>query len=405
MNKLYYFKYVLFLLLTLSIFSCDDHDHDHDPEPDDASVEYRYLRILISDETSSSLSLVAPFSGEVTSFEARFPKSALYTTESGRYAGIIHRENNLTEFFDTGFESHGDHIDVKGTPKFGSLLGESLLPTHFKSKVGEVLTFNDGDGTLSVGYESDIHTVGAKMATIDAGLLKHHGAMATFSNGTYAVTEKDNSIAGVLPERVKIIDRTGKTLHTSSIATQGIHGNATDGTYAVFGSASGILVVENNGEQKLIDHPADFGSAWFGSILETAYKGKFIGYTAAKGVYAIDVTNGTVSPIFENTGIMQCKVSRNGSKIGVLLHTGDFKLFDLNTLTLLREGNIIQATETTSTQKPQMELSERFAYITQPQSGELIQVLLSDLTKKETIKVSSTPYRLALIGHESSASH
>lgn len=52
-----------------------------------------------------------------------------------------------------------------------------------------------------------------------------------------------------------------------------------------------------------------------------------------------------------------------------------------------------------------MELTEKFAYVTQPKSGELIQVMLTDLSKKSKTKVGNTPYRLAIIGHESSADH
>jgi hypothetical protein len=398
-----FYKYLLLISTSVFILSCEKHDHD--AEPDDPSKEYKHLRVLVSDETANTLSLVTPFDGSVSSHAAKFPKSALYSTESGRYAGIVHTSNNLTETFDSGLENHGNHVDIKGTAKFGAMVGESSLPTHFKSKKGEIMTFNDGDATLSVGNESDIHSTGMKLKTINAGLLKHHGAMATFSNGTYAVTEKDNTVAGALPERVRIIDNTGKTVHNSKLATKGIHGNATDGTYAVFGSASGILVVESNGQQKFIAHPEGFGTAWFGTILETSSPGKFVGYTAAKGAYLIDVAANTVKPIFENTEIMQCKVSFNASKIGILLHSGDFKLFNLSTLALIKEGNIVEATEKTSTQKPQMELTEKFAYVTQPKSGELVQVMLTDLSKKSKTKVGSTPYRLAIIGHESSADH
>ena len=53
------------------------------------------------------------------------------------------------------------------------------------------------------------------------------------------------------------------------------------------GSGDAFLI-ENNGKQKLIAFPEDFGAAWFGTILETDYNGKFVGYTAAKGAYLID---------------------------------------------------------------------------------------------------------------------
>ena len=396
----------LLFLSALSIFavSCSNDDDNHDDHSEETAQEYKYLRVLVSDETTKELTLINPEEGTATFFDAKFPKSALYTTESGRFAGIIHRENNTVETFDSGFENHGDHVDMKGTPKFGALTGTSLLPTHFKSKKGELMTFNDGDGTLSVANESEIHTVGATFKTINTGLLAHHGAMATFANGTYAITEKDNSITGTLPEKVKIIDNRGKTLFDAKLVTTGIHGNASDGTYAVFGSASGILVVESNGNQKLIPHPTDFGTAWFGSILETAYAGKFVGFTATKGAFLIDVVNNTVKPILESTTIMQCKVSYNHKKLGILLHSGEVKLFDLNSLSLDKSATIIGETDTKSTQKPQLELTEKFAYITSPTTGELLQVNISNLAVKK-IKTSATPYRITILGHENSAGH
>lgn len=398
-------SYKLLLLFTLAplLYSCSNDDAVDEVALEDAQ-EYKYLRVLVSDETTNQLSLINPVDDTASFFDAKFAKAALYTTESGRFAGIVHRADNTVETFDSGFEYHGDHVDTKGTPKFGALTGSSLLPTHFKSKLGEILTFNDGDGTLSVARESDVHTTNASFTTINAGLLAHHGAMATFKNGTYAVTEKDNSISGTLPEKVKVIDRTGKTLYAAKVSTTGIHGNASDGTYAVFGSASGVLVAESNGNQKLIPHPTDFGTAWFGTILETATNGKFVGYTAAKGAYLIDVVTNSITPIIESTKIMQCKASYNLSKLGVLLYSGQFLLFDLSTLQSVKNATVIAAISETATQKPQFALSERFVYITSPATGELVQVNLSTLNTRK-IKTSTTPYSITIFGHENSAAH
>lgn len=399
--------YKLLFLFTISVFavSCSNDDDNHDDhDHDETSEEHTYVRILLSDEKTTELTLFNPHEDKISSFTAKFPKSSLYTTESGRFAGIIHRDNNFTETFDSGLEMHGDHVDVDDVPKFGLLAGSSLKPTHFKSKIGEILTFNDGDGTLSVGKEADVNKAGATFKTINAGLLAHHGAMATFTNGTYAITVKDNSVTGTLPEKVKIIDNSGKTLFDAKIATTGIHGNASDGVYAVFGSASGILVVESNGNQKLIAHPEDFGTAWFGSILETGSAGKFIGYTAAKGAYLIDVVNSTVKPIVQSTAIMQCKVSYDHKKLAVLLHSGEFKLYNLGSLQVEKEVKATTETATDATLKPQMAVTDRFAYITSPTTGELLQVNLSSLAIKKT-KVSATPYMITVVGHENSDSH
>lgn len=400
-----YFKLLFLFALSIFAVSCSNDDDNATETPEETLAEYKYLRILLSDEKTTAITLVNPVDATITSFNAKFAKSALYTTESGRYAGIVHRADNTVETFDSGFESHGDHVDVDGIPKFGALTGQSLLPTHFKSKIGELLTFNDGDGTLSVAKESEINTAGAKFKTINAGLLAHHGAMATFSNGTYAITQKDNSVAGTLPEKVKIIDNTGKTLFESTVVTKGIHGNASDGTYAVFGSASGVLVVESSGKQKLIALPEDFGTAWFGTILETKAKGKFIGYTAAKGAYLIDVATATIKPILQSTNIMQCKVSYNNSKLGILLFSGEFKLFNLTSLQVEKEAKVIPETASDATSKPQIQLTENFAYITSPSTGELFQLNLSTMAIAKKIKVSNTPYTITILGFENSKSH
>ncbi|MGL4630097.1 MAG: hypothetical protein ACRCVT_02730 [Leadbetterella sp.] len=392
-----FFLNLVFPVLVISMFvSCES---SNDAEPD-SPLEYNFIRLLVSDENTKTLTLVNPKDGSIQSFESKYPKSSLYMEESGRFAGIIHRDNNMLETFDTGFESHGDHVDIKGTPKFGAMVGESKQPTHFKSKKGEILTFNDGDGTMSVGKVADIHVNGMKLKQINAGNVAHHGAMATFSNGTYAITEKDGSIAGTLPERVKVIDNTGKQLFASKIATKGIHGNATDGRYAVFGSASGILVVESNGEQKLIPNPTGFDAAWFGTILETYEDGKFIGYTAAKGAYLIDVVQSTIAPVIENTDIMQCKVDLSQENLAVLLHSGEVRIYDLRTKTLKVSGSITQATDKSEKQKPTLEATRKYVYVVLPKTGEVLQAETKNLSNVKKIKVSSTPYRIAILGAE-----
>lgn len=397
------FKTLLTLGFVFALASCDKDDENKvDPV---AQSEYKFIRILVNDEISKEISLVDPVKLTVEKFEAQFPKSALYGTQAGRFGVLVNGANNFVQLFDTGFEGHGDHVDVKGTPKFGALTGTGNRPTHFKSKGDEIITFNDGDGTLAIARETDFHTPGAKMNIINAGNIAHHGAMTKFDNGTYAITEKDGSVAGTLPERVKIIDVSGKTLFASTLQTKGIHGNATNGSVSLFGSSSGILVVEPSGKQRLIAHPADFGDAWFGSILEAKGAGKFLGYTAAKGAYWIDIVANTVTPIFASADVMQVKVDYAGNNLIVLLHSGEMRILDLKTNSEKKAGPVIPVTAKDDTQKPQLEATTRFIYITQPKSGELLRINADDFSKIEKIKVSATPYRLSVLGIESDESH
>lgn len=399
MKKHLYYASLVALGITATFSACHNHN---DVAPDD-NLEHKFIRVMVSDESTTDISYLNPRTGGVTFEKALFPKSALYTTASGRFGVVIHRENNSVQAFDTGFEQHSDHVDVKGTPKWAALVGQGKQPTHFKSKGNEVIIFNDGDGTLDVAQESDFHTTGAKMKAINANNLAHHGAMTKFDNGTYAITEKDGSVAGTLPERVKIVDATGKQVFASTLQTKGIHGNASDGKVALFGSASGILVVDQTGTQRLIPHPSDFGTAWFGTILEGG--NTFVGYTAAMGAYVIDVADSKITPIVANKDIMQCKVDYAGNVLVILLHSGEVQLYNIKTNQLIKSGMILSATDKGETQKPQIEATSKYLYVTQPKTGEIVQIEIANFSNTKKVKVSGTPYRLAIVGVESSAEH
>ena len=399
MKKHLYYASLVALGITATFSACHNHN---DVAPDD-NLEHKFIRVMVSDESTTDISYLNPRTGGVTFEKALFPKSALYTTASGRFGVVIHRENNSVQAFDTGFEQHSDHVDVKGTPKWAALVGQGKQPTHFKSKGNEVIIFNDGDGTLDVAQESDFHTTGAKMKAINANNLAHHGAMTKFDNGTYAITEKDGSVAGTLPERVKIVDATGKQVFASTLQTKGIHGNASDGKVALFGSASGILVVDQTGTQRLIPHPSDFGTAWFGTILEGG--NTFVGYTAAMGAYVIDVADSKITPIVANKDIIQCKVDYAGNVLVILLHSGEVQLYNIKTNQLIKSGMILSATDKGETQKPQIEATSKYLYVTQPKTGEIVQIEIANFSNTKKVKVSGTPYRLAIVGVESSAEH
>lgn len=396
-------KVCVAVILSIGLASCDKEEDDI-VKPAELS-EFKFIRVLVNDELSSQISLVDPSGGVVTSYESGYPKSALYNTQAGRFGALVNTANNHVQLFDTGLEGHGDHVDLKGTPKFASLIGDGNKPTHFKSKGDEIITFNDGDGTLAIAKEADFHVAGAKMQIVRAGNVAHHGAMTKFDNGSYAITEKDGSVAGSLPERVKIIDATGKTIYPSAIQTKGIHGNASDGQVSLFGSSSGILVVEPNGTQKLIPHPESFQSAWFGSILEAKGAGKFIGYSAAVGAYVIDVPTSKVIPVVESTDLLQVKIDYAGNQLIALFYSGEVKVYDLRTNSLIKSGSIIAPVAKDEKQKPQIEATSRFLYITQPKSGELYQVNLTDFGNIKKLKVSTTPYRLTVLGIESNEGH
>jgi hypothetical protein len=71
---------------------------------------------------------------------------------------------------------------------------------------------------------------------------------------------------------------------------------------------------------------------------------------------------------------MQCKVDYTGSHLIVLLHSGELYIYNLGTGLLVRKDMVIKATEKTSTTKPQLVATQKYIYITQPNTGEVLQV-------------------------------
>ena len=403
-------KAALLIAVAAAFTACKKDNQQPEEEPTNVVKEFKYVRLLTSDETSNKLTLVDPFSSAISSFDAKYPMANLYATSSGRYAAVLYGTQNLAEVFDSGLLSHVDHIDVLHNPKWASITANGIKPTHFKSKANESLIFNDGDGTLSRAMESDFNTAGARFSTVIAGLLPHHGAMAQFTNGTYAVTS--TTTAGASPNRVLIIDKSGKAVFPSTFDIGAIHGNATDGTHAVFGgftnataTAGGVLVVKSNGEQRMIPNPDGFGAFRLGSIYYAESAKKFIGYVATKGAYLIDLAGDKITPIYSGSDAFQCKVDYAGKNLLVLTLDGKLRVYDLATGALKKEGVVISATLSTDTYKPVLEATAKFAYIALPGSGEVHQIDLDTFSVSAKYKVSSKPIRLTIFGFENNASH
>jgi hypothetical protein len=399
------------LALTLAFAACKKDNNESEPaQPGEATKEQKFVRVLVSDEQSTQLSYINPFDGKVTAVAAKYPLANLYGTASGRYAAVLYQSQNLVEVFDSGLQSHVDHVDEVGSANWAAITSNGPKPTHFKSKGTESLIFNYSDGTLSGGYDADFNKAGAKFQVINAGLVAHHGAMAQFSNGNYAVTVAPSN--GASPNRAQIINKAGNVVHASTLEIGSIHGNASDGNVAVFGgftnasaTAGGVLVVSASGEQKLIPNPDGFGAFRLANVYYAESAKKFIGFVATKGAYLIDVAGSKITPLYTGADAFQCKVDYSGKNLLVLTLDGKLRIYDLSTGALKKEGGVLSAVASAGTYKPVLEATAKYAYIAVPSAGEVYQVDLADFNKIVKHKVSSKPVRLTLFGFESSAGH
>ncbi len=67
-----YFKLLFLFALSIFAVSCSNDDDNATETPEETLAEYKYLRILLSDEKTTAITLVNPVDATITSFNAKF---------------------------------------------------------------------------------------------------------------------------------------------------------------------------------------------------------------------------------------------------------------------------------------------------------------------------------------------
>lgn len=385
------------VLAGLFLVACRKDDKPANPEP--VKPEAAYLRLIVSDVDQARISVVDPLKKTATPFPIKAAQPSMYATSTGQFAAIISRAANTVGFFNTGIEKHGGHLHVHEA-EMSPVTFTEAGPTHFFAHAGLNAIFNDGTGTLCLFKDGDLED-GA--GTVLPVAQPHHGAMVIFDDQTIAVTQKDGSVTGTLPEKVKIIDRFGKTLHETKIATKGIHGDAGNGKLAAFGSADGVLIVSQTGDQFLVPYPANFGSAWIGTVLGHKALPHFFG-SVSLGLFKIDPVSKQITEVLknDNNNIHQFMLDGEGKNLFVLLTDGTLKIFNAATGQFAREAKVAPAIATgaTAAQKPYFAVSRQAVYITDQAAGAIRMLSLSTLQQTASIPVGGKPFKVLVAGDQ-----
>lgn len=379
------------LLLTSLLTACDK-------QPEEAAkpeTESTFARLLITDKASTAVTLLNPAKQEQTLFQSAHGGGAVYSSASGRWAIIANASNSLVEFFDTGIEAHDDHVHLKGTPKWGLTTSKGPTPTHVYASHNKVSIFNDGDASVSYVEEGQLHTMPAPNSFVSGA--PHHGAMTLFDNGTYAVTHKNNTISGALPEQVKVMNTQGTVVAAPVVTTKGIHGDASDGQQALFGSVSGVLMVKQNGEQRLIPYPAGAGSNWLSTIYYAAKARTFLGSRNNYGVFRIDPAANTMTQVGDVTKLVRVALDQEGENVLVLDESSTLTVYDAAT-GARKASRSLSSLLDAKTATPYLVASRGYVYVTNAPAGKVHMLRKTDLTDHHSFTVAGQPLRIAFVG-------
>ncbi|MBM3934143.1 MAG: hypothetical protein FJ319_07560 [SAR202 cluster bacterium] len=405
----------------------DEHGHGDEPQP----------RIIVADGATGLLQVVDLESGEIVATFQVEGKSSLYVTESGRIAAAVQTAAGKVNFIDSGMwaDDHGDHIDAyKGEP---SILPFSLSdaaygsknPVHFVSHNGYVTVHFDGNFDEGV---SSKNLILPERAVFDSGVSPfvltteaNHGVSVPAARSLLLISDPDPTREfGTLASGFKIVDQQGNTIQTFNDKADpqkrclGMHGEAVVGDSFLFGcfqknidgtGDGGVLVLTQNPatgffSSKKISYPDNFRTSVIKAHHDQSFAvgqyGVFHNYNALVRIdpAADSINQRDIYTLPANYQSFDFEHSE-GDQVVVLTKDGVLRVLDLATWTLVGELDVTGPFERFgSGALPSMVAGHGVAYITIPDTGEIIEVHLEEMEIERTFKVAGNPSAIAIFG-------
>lgn len=326
-----------------------------------------------------------------------------YTSNSGQFLTVIERAEGKVRFFDAGIVNHEDHGHEYEARWLGVEVN-SLLPTHYASAGGHMLIFNDGDGSITHINEAQLEIPSYKPETFQlTGTVAHHGAGFRLDNGQFVATFKNNSEPGGLPQMVKFVDADGNVIDDNGgVLVTGIHGDAVNGAYGVFGSTDGVILADNQGNIDLIANVEglNFESGnWIGTLKGNDHSDLFFGRSRNIGVFMIDPSSKTMSKIYSGGDVIGDMFSFDGHYYLVQTADNKIRVYDSHDGKLLKERTVEMASipalptgksaSLTAMEEPSPVLvtSDKFLYVLAPNRTQIKVLEINSLNHVHTIEL------------------
>jgi WD40 repeat protein len=409
-------------VVLLMAYSCQEKE-DPLAEPQTfGETESEWIRLAVWNDRNQ-LGLMNPLTKILTpsDVEPFVTGSANYVSSSGRYVVSVERVQNNVRFFDSGIENHSDH-GHEYPMRWLSGMATAPLPTHFSSTSGNIIIFNDGDGSVTIARESAMESP-AFQPTILTNLNNgtHHGAATWLTGNKLAVTYKNPAVPGALPQFVKIVNLNGEVVfENNEVAVTGIHGDASNGQHAVFGATEGVIVAGADNSLKLIANPSPLTGTsgnWMGTIRANDAINKFYGFARNHGIFEIDPIANSIKPILSSNTVRSYFLSADGGYLVVQENDNRVHIFETATGNSLVSRIVTSAQDQASTNarkilddiefyrimneaNPLLTASEQFLYVLEPGRSKVHVRDIKTLDVVESMDVPSNTMNIMRIGFQ-----
>ena len=394
-------------------------------------------RLLVADGETGLLQLIDLDNGEVIETFMVEGSARVYTTESGRIAGVVQYGANRVDFIDSGLylEAHGDHFDrKKGGPSLllFSLTGEitnSQRPAHFVSHEGRVSIQFDGnfgegvDAKNIIVREEDLFLPNPDTLILTSA--QQHGVGVPVHGGKIIFSEPDpDREFGSLPSGFAVLDEQGNVVQTFNdkenfqASCLGMHGETIVGEHFLAGcnekredgtGDGGIFVMTHDPVTGLFStHKIAYPDGQRTSIIKSHHAQPFAignyGRYPAPGYKALVRIHPDSSALNPND-IQQLPAvyrgfdfeKKHGDKLAVLTVDGLLQVFNPSDWTLLGSIQVVEDFSDAEGLRPALTVGSGFAYISNPNAGEILEVDLDTVSVSRTFSVEGQPVNMTAL--------
>lgn len=423
-------KLALFMsLIFCSIISMQAIAQDYDDEP--------LGRLLVADGETGLLQLIELDNGEVIETFLVEGSARVYTTESGRIAGVVQTGAHRVNFIDSGLylEAHGDHFDKKkGRPSLlmYSITGEiinSQRPIHFATHAGSISIHFDGnfaegvDSKNVIVREEDLFLTNPDPLILTSA--PQHGVGVSVHGGKIIFSEPDpDREFGSLPFGFVVLDEQGNVVQTFAdkenfqASCLGMHGETIVGEHFLAGcnekredgtGDGGIFVMTHDPVTGLFStHKIAYPDGLRTSIIRSHHAQPFAignyGSNPDPGYRALVRINPDATTIDPND-IQQLPAAyrgfdfekEHGDRLAVLTVDGLLQVFNPSDWTLFGSVQVVEDFSGAEGLRPALTVGSGFAYVSNPNASEILEVDLDTVTVSRRFSVEGHPVNMTAL--------
>lgn len=388
------------------------HEHDHDAESEAADHEHEAVtphRLAVADGEAAVVHLLDVASGAVLASYDLAGAARVYTGPDGGLLYAVQQSANQVNVIDSGLRlvPHDDHYHLDWEePALLDFTLAGTQPVHFVSHDEQIAIFNDGDGTATVFTENAVRENGP-VQTIDSG-RPHHGVAVPLDDVVIISLPDPEDAEAVLPVGITVRTLAGEVVATLADCP-GLHGEASlSHDVAAFGCNDGVLMVERTADgwqsSKIPNPTENPNNARVGTLAYNAATDLLVGNLSRDGIVLIDRAAGTMTPIALPAPLWAFALSQHDPHVIVALALdGALYTIDGETGAVVGSVAVVDAFEPPqqgehNALRPALLAAGDMAYVSNPATGEVIEVHLAELAVERRLAVAGAPVTLAAVG-------